>query len=482
MPRDDSDHSRRLPRLWVWGPVLLVLLLLAGAFGSFQYDVPRRLGWGERAGAPEVIAPPAGLDLPSFAAPSPVADPLVPTTADPQAIKAVLAPVLRDRHLGRHVVAAVADANGRILFRGGTAGGSPAATPASTIKLVTAVAALEELGPDHTFRTKVVSGAQGQLVLVGGGDPYLAAKPVADDDQTPAPADLRTLAARTAAALKTAGTTAVSLGFDDSLFTGPTLHPTWPASNTAEGVVAPITALWADQGAQPDGTGVVEDPSLRAAQVFAQALKRAGIQVTGAPRRTQAPVGATEVAGVDSARLDEITANVLAISDNDGAEVLAHHVGIAEGFGGSYAGGVQGVGAVLGRLGHPFQPGDVVLDGSGLSHDNRLTADTLLNMLALGADPAHPELRTVVTALPIAGFTGSLAERYEKGPVGGRGRVAAKTGTLMGVHGLAGVATTQDGATLFFVFIADEVPLEDTLAARDALDVLSSTLGACICS
>jgi D-alanyl-D-alanine carboxypeptidase/D-alanyl-D-alanine-endopeptidase (penicillin-binding protein 4) len=88
----------------------------------------------------------------------------------------------------------------------------------------------------------------------------------------------------------------------------------------------------------------------------------------------------------------------------------------------------------------------------------------------------------VVTALPVAGFTGSLADRYEKGPVGGRGRVVAKTGTLMGTHALAGVATTQDGATLLFVFIADQVPLEDTLAARDVLDILTSTLGACICS
>ncbi len=482
MPRDDSDHSRRLSRVGAWGPVLLVLVLLGGAFASFQYDVPRRLGWGDRADAPEVIAPPRGLDLPSFASPSPVADALVPANADPEAIKAVLAPILRDRHLGRHVVAAVADVHGRILFRGGTAGGSDAGTPASTTKLVTAVAALEELGPDHTFRTKVVNGAQGQIVLVGGGDPYLAAKPIEDDDHTPAPADLQTLARKTATALKASNTTAVSLGFDDSLFTGPTINPTWPATNTAEGVVAPITALWADQGAQPDGTGVVSDPSLRAAQIFAQELRRAGIRVTSAPRRTQAAEGATELAGMDSARLDAITANVLAISDNDGAEVLAHQVGIAEGFDGSYDGGVKGVGAVIARLGHPLQAGDVLHDGSGLSHDDRLTPDTLLNMLALGADPAHPELRTVVTALPVAGFTGSLADRYEKGPVGGRGRVAAKTGTLMGVHGLAGVATTQDGATLLFVFLADQVPVEDTLAARDVLDVLTSTLGACICS
>ena len=52
--------------------------------------------------------------------------------------------------------------------------------PASTMKLLTATAALSILGPDHTFKTSVVSPQRGQIILVGGGDPYLARKASAD--------------------------------------------------------------------------------------------------------------------------------------------------------------------------------------------------------------------------------------------------------------------------------------------------------------
>lgn len=468
----------------VWGPVLLVLAVLAAAFGSFQYDVARRLGWGERASAPALIAPPSGIALPTFVAPVPVADPLVPTVADPEAIRAVLAPLLGDKDLGTHVVAAVADVHGNVLFRGGTSPASTSATPASTIKLVTAVAALSSLGPDATVRTKVVAGATpGEIVLVGGGDPYLTDNPLtAEDSERPAPADLRTLAAATAATLQGQGATAVQLGFDDTLFSGAPVNPHWDPTDVSAGYAAPITSLWVDQGHPEKGPNTVEDPALQAAQVFARELRAAGIAVGGAPRRTAAPAGAQELAGIDSARMDQIAAEVLADSDNEGAEVLAHLVGLKEGFGASFDGGLQGIRAVLTRLGAPLLPEDAVYDGSGLSPATKLTADTLIRMLALGVDPAHPELRTIVTALPVAGFTGSLAERYERGPLAGRGRVAAKTGTLTGVHALAGVATTPTGATLLFVFLADQVKPEKALDARESLDVITSTLGGCLCN
>jgi D-alanyl-D-alanine carboxypeptidase/D-alanyl-D-alanine-endopeptidase (penicillin-binding protein 4) len=474
----------RASRGAVWGPILLVLAVLAGAFGSFQYDVPRRLGWGDRASAPDLLAPPSGVTLPEFAAPAAVAAPLVATAPDPESIRTVLAPTLRDKDLGSHVVAAVADARGQVLFRGGTSPASTSAVAASTMKLLTASAALESLGPATTFRTKVVQGAAGEIVLVGGGDPYLTDNPLTDDDSDrPAPADLRTLARATATALVEQGTTRVKLGFDDSLFGSPGINPDWDPTDIPAGYAAPITALWSDQG-HPDGGDVVtvKDPSQDAAQVFARALRAAGVQVAGTPRRTSAAAGAAEISGLDSARVDQIVDEVLASSDNEGAELLAHQVGVKEGFGGTFAGGLQGVTAVLGRLGVTLAPHDKVLDGSGLAPASRLTADTLLKVLALGVDPARPELRTVVTALPVAGFTGSLAERFEEGPVAGRGRAAAKTGTLTGVHALAGVATTPDGSTLLFVLMADKVKPEKALDAREALDVVVSTLASCLCS
>jgi D-alanyl-D-alanine carboxypeptidase/D-alanyl-D-alanine-endopeptidase (penicillin-binding protein 4) len=85
----------------------------------------------------------------------------------------------------------------------------------------------------------------------------------------------------------------------------------------------------------------------------------------------------------------------------------------------------------------------------------------------------------------VAGFTGSLAYRFtdELRPqtAPGVGVVRAKTGTLTGVHGLAGVILTRDGAALGYVAIADRVRPEDTLDARAELDDLSAAIAACGC-
>lgn len=448
--------------------MLLVLAVLAAAFGSFQYDVARRLGWAAGSAAPAAIEPPAGVDLPASSPAPPVATSLTGSLADPAKVRAALSAYLKDKDLGPRMMAVVATSDGTVLFRHGTR----ATTPASTMKLLTGAAALEALGPETRLVTRVVQGATPrEIVLVGGGDPYLSAK------------QLRTLAERTATALATTtGTTRVRLRFDDSLFTGPTVSPAWEDDYVATAVVSPITALAVDQGARIDGGyGFEKDPSAAAGTLFAAALRKAGVDVRGTPTRTTAVAGATELAVVRSAPMRQLVDTVLAVSDNEGAELLAHHVGIAEGFDGSFDGGSRGVTAVLERLGLSLAH-DTLHDGSGLSRRDVLTARTLLDVLALGADDTRPELRTLLTGLPVAGFSGSLGARFTTGDVAGRGRVQAKTGTLSGVHGLAGVATDLDGNTLLFVLIADRVDSLDTLDARDTLDDLAAALGACHCS
>jgi D-alanyl-D-alanine carboxypeptidase/D-alanyl-D-alanine-endopeptidase (penicillin-binding protein 4) len=132
-------------------------------------------------------------------------------------------------------------------------------------------------------------------------------------------------------------------------------------------------------------------------------------------------------------------------------------------------------------LGVPLT-GATVYDGSGLSRANRLDPATLLALLRLAADPEHPELRAVLTGLPVAGFTGSLAYRFEDGARAGTGTVRAKTGTLTGVSGLAGVVTDRDGTPLVFVVVADKVAVADTLDARAALDRIAADLAGCACT
>src|SRR5690606_33057741 len=147
---------------------------------------------------------------------------------------------------------------------------------------------------------------------------------------------------------------------------------------------------------------------------------------------------------------------------------------------GSFSGGATGTVQALAELGVDAGR-DRIFDGSGLSRDNRIAAETLLAVVRAAADDQHPELRPVIDGLPVAGFTGSLTWRFEEGPAEGRGRVRAKTGTLTGVHSLAGVTTGADGSLMAFVLAADRVPPERSLDAREALDRVAASLAACAC-
>ena len=62
------------------------------------------------------------------------------------------------------------------------------------------------------------------------------------------------------------------------------------------------------------------------------------------------------------------------------------------------------------------------------------------------------------------------------------GWVRAKTGTLTGVHGLAGVVTARDGSVMLFVAIADRVKVRHTMFTRDRLDQIAAALADCRCA
>lgn len=481
MARRDRRHApRRAGRLLRWLPVVVVLAVLGAAVASYRFELGERwlgLGSPDPTSEPAAIAPPPGLDLPRLADPTPVAAPTVPKPLDATRVRRAITKGLDDPDLGRRVLGLVAplDSADPVFVEG-----PDTATPASTTKLLTTTAALSALGPSHTFRTSVVEAGKRRIVLVGGGDPFLAGKP-ADDTAYPHRADVVTLARATARALKKDGTTRVRLGYDDSLFSGPAISPHWPNDYIPDGVVSPITALWVDEGRDPSGYGRVADPSLTAATVFAGALTRAGVDVVGIPTPRRAAADAVEVAGVDSAPLADIVERVLLVSDNEGAEVLGHQVGLATGGAASFADGAAGVRRALEALGVPF-PDARLYDGSGLSRDDRLSPTTLAGVLQVAASEDHPELRAVITGLPVAGFSGGLADRFDTGDPAGLGRVRAKTGTLMRVNSLAGVVTDRGGAAMVFVLMADRVALDDRANAPDALDRVAAALGACRCS
>jgi D-alanyl-D-alanine carboxypeptidase/D-alanyl-D-alanine-endopeptidase (penicillin-binding protein 4) len=460
-------------------PVGLVLAILAAAVASFQFDLGERwfgLGEPDPTSDPAAVAPPPGLVLPALQAPAPVAGQSPRGGLAPAKVRRAVAPLLNDKDLGRDVLATVSGLDGILLFSSGTG----EAIPASTTKLLTTTAALEVLGPEHTFATTVVAGGPRRIVLVGGGDPYLASKPVASSTY-PHRADIQTLARATARKLHHQGRERVRIGYDASLFSGPAVNPHWPDTYIPEAVVAPITALWVDEGRPASGYGRVSDPAQSAAAAFAAALAKRGIEVIGSPTDMTARQNATELARVTSPPLSQIVERILDVSDNEAAEVLGHQVGLAETGRGAFDTGARSVLKVLDRLGVPVQ-GAKVYDGSGLSRENRIDPDTLAGVLEVAARAAHPELRAVVTGLPVAGFTGSLTYRFDDAAgAPGRGAVRAKTGTLSNVSSLAGVVTDRDGNPMVFAVMADRIKLVDTLGARDALDDFAAALAACHC-
>ena len=402
----------------------------------------------------------------------------------PAAIAAKLAPLLADPVLASDVVAlVVADPrSGNVLLDNH---GSDAVAPASTAKLAVAVAALHVLGPDHRLTTSVVLGNAGQVVLVGGGDPTLAGPKAVGvhDPGYPAPARLADLAAQTASALKARGVTSVSLGYDASLYAGPSTAPGWKPLYVNEGDVAPVSALEVDEGS-PDLTKLARsaDPAKLAATEFASLLSADGVPVTDAPAATTASPDAAVLASVQSPRLSALVQRMLGRSDNDLAESLARQVAIATGKPATFAGGADAVRSVVAGLGVSAD-GLAMADGSGLSTSDRVHAKALVQLIDLVLGPGHPELSSIRQALPVAGFSGTLATRYTKPPASSAaGRIWAKTGTLDGVVALAGYLDDASGRVLAFAVIANDVPLNATLTTESAVDRLTAGLAGCGCS
>ncbi|OIV36851.1 D-alanyl-D-alanine carboxypeptidase/D-alanyl-D-alanine-endopeptidase [Mangrovactinospora gilvigrisea] len=393
----------------------------------------------------------------------------------PSAVAKALAGPLGNPALGS-VTATVLDARtGRLLY---SRAGTTPMTPASTTKLATATAALHVLGPEHRITTRTVLGAKNTLVLVGGGDPTLtaAAAPAGaggDADLADQPARLSDLADRTADALKRSGTTKVTLRYDLSAYTGSPYDSIGVNDNLAKQVPLMVDEGRVDPGSTENAPRF-SDPAANAASRFAALLGRFGITVQGAPASGRAPAGAAALAAVQGLPTADLVEKMLTESDNDIAEALARQVALAEHADPSFAGGGAAVRRVVTSLGVP--PAGLALhDGSGLDRANTIPAETLARLLALSAAPGHPELRAVATGLPVAGFTGTLDERYiGGGGGGGAGVIRAKTGSLTGVNTLAGLAPDADGRLLAFAFMSNKS--FDATAARTALDKLASTV------
>ncbi len=372
-------------------------------------------------------------------------------------------------------------ATGEVLY---AAGDEQPVEPASTMKLVTSLSVLSALRPQTRLVTRTVlrnpAATTPRLLVVGGGDPSLRSTGTQGEDPLAA-ASLTELARATASRLTATGVTRVRVGYDDSLFSGPAMHPTWSTSFPGLGIVAPVSALLADEGrTDPDRPASSSDPARSAATRFARALAAEGITVTGSVARSLATDASVDVASVHSAPVSVLVEHMLATSDNTYAETLARVAAAATGHPGSFDGVAARAAQVLDEFAVPTPDGTAFADGSGLSRADRLAPQTLTDLLRVVSRTAG-YTGAVSSGMPVAGATGSLRTRFTGGAgEAARGLVRAKTGTLTGVVGLAGFASRQDGRLLAFAFLDDTVPTGAN-AGRAELDRALAALVGCDC-
>lgn len=447
-----SSTSR--PGQWIatW---ILVGVLLAGAFVAAVFHRPILLAVGaERDGAPATIAPTMFSPEPTTPVEPPMGvgiigpvDDAVPgTLPDPAALEAALgrvdttalAAAAEDLQLGYQVVDVE---TGEVLAERNP---DLPLIPASNTKLLTTVAVLAAFDHQDRFVTTVVQPEAGRVVLVGGGDPQLTSAAV-DEGAYPQTASLEELAELTAEALLAEGQSSVTLGYDATLFEEEWAD-TWPS--TYHDQVTRLSSLWADEGR---GANRVRSttPALLAATTFAEQLGALGITVTGTPTAEEG--AGAEIARVESPALHVLAEQAMLRSNNSFTEVLGFQLALRTGHPATFAGSVAAIEEQLTELGL-WEEGAVLHDASGLSRSNLVPAGMLARAVRHAA--TTPELSIILDGLPVAGVTGTLANRFDDSvsrPA--RGIARAKTGTLRLVRTLAGTTVTADDRAVAYAFM-----------------------------
>ncbi|MBP9951609.1 MAG: D-alanyl-D-alanine carboxypeptidase/D-alanyl-D-alanine-endopeptidase [Cypionkella sp.] len=407
--------------------------------------------------------------------------------------------------LGGVVAYAVADlSTGAILE---SAGADTAVPPASVAKTVTTLYALEKLGADHRFQTRlmrlgpVIKGRlEGDLILAGGGDPTLDTDRLGDLAAALAATGLREVTGRFiayAGALPGRDSIApdqpdhvgydpaisgLNLNFNRVYFEWKQQGDGWATGMDARGArflpkvfmadvgIAqrdlPIFAYTAAEGRDRWSVAAsalgkegsrwlpVRHPAEYTAEVFQTLCAAHGIHLKSAEILQILPAGAVEIAKDQSAPLSKVLRDMLKYSTNMTAEI----VGLAA----SGAGSQQWSAAAMrewARVRFGFT--GWLVDHSGLGADNRVTADDLVRMmLAADHNPAAARLMGLLHETGLADVDGKPSKIS---PV----RILAKTGTLNFVSALSGYVIPSKGRKMAFAILTADVPRREALAINE---------------
>jgi len=455
--------------------------VLGGALGALAFDA-----WAE---APERSLRPLARPAPVAARPRGSAGPLP-------------AELIRSANLGGRVGYVVADARtGQVLD---AIGGDLAMPPASTMKIITSLYALEHLGADHRFATRLVatgplrgSRINGDLVLAGGGDPVLSTDalgdmatalrragvggasgrflvwggalpflPAIDRSQpewlgyNPAVSGLNLNFNRVNFVWKRSGHDyALAMDARDRRFAPPVysariraVERERPVYDRAErGGVEEWTVARRALGSGGSRWLPVRRPDLYAGDVF-QTLARAEGVPLPAPQAIAALPGGTVLVDHRSEPLRPVLRDMMRYSTNMTAEAVGMAASTRLGAA-SHLGSARAMSDWIGRA--AGLSGARLVDHSGLGAASRLSAADMVSVL--------------VRLGPQAGLRGLMKPVVLKDAGGGRAagalpKVDAKTGTLNFVSALAGYASLPGGRELAFAIFTADVARRDAVA------------------
>jgi len=343
---------------------------------------------------------------------------------------------------------------------------------ASNTKLFTTAAALDEFGSSGRFTTEVLGDrmpnsngvVQGDLYLVGGGDPSFGSSSFAERAYGGGGATVEGLAR----AVKQAGVRRVTgnvLG-DESLFDSLRGGP-----DSGYGVsewVGPLSALSFNRGlARENGSAFQTRPPEFAAKTLAAALKRRGIRIGGQAGVSQAGARAREIAAVESITVGRLIRLTNQVSDNFFAEILAKHLDATP----AHPGTTDGGAAAAARFARRYGARAHLVDGSGLARDNRAAPRAIVRLLR-GVN-RHRGFEPYYESLARASERGTLADRDTNR------RCRAKTGTISGVSALSGYCRAVSGDLIAFSILMNGVGYNYDRARRiqDAMTQIIARYG-----
>lgn len=478
-------RSGRKRGLLIGGVLLGVVVLVVAAVVSWRLLSGPDAGGsatGDETATSETTAPPVNPD-PAVQPATLAIAPMVPSDKAPTAagVAAQLAKPLSNKKGIADLSGLVIDpVTGEVLWQ--QAADVPR-VPASSMKLLTAATLLASANPNDRLVTKVVMGNEpGQIILVGGGDVTLSARPAGAPTILPGGPHIDDLAA----GVKAAGIDATSIGLDLSYWQGDEMAEGWNADDirgtpqSAQGFITKMQPLMVDADrldpANEDSPRTGE-PAMRAGKALAHALGKDDLPITEVTAAPDAQV----IAKVESQPLSTLLAQALENSDNVLSEALARQTAIARGAPASFAGVSGAMLQALGDLGLDTT-GVVIKDGSGMSGGDKVPAAVLGKLMAMAVAGNPAELRILLTGLPLAGVTGTLVKdkRYtQPDTIAGRGWVRAKTGSLDATYALVGYVPDVDGRILVFAFNSNGVTGNENRYAQDAL---ATALRLCGCS